>query len=238
MNMSRESRPPVFFDELEDLPFDPSLRIPPLQDPNPSLASRRPPTLEPNARLNAPLSSTNMKLTTRIAALAEALPIGELESDTPHTGVKKDPDEHHKGNQTEGQRKRQKLDDNGRVGDFVQLPKPSAKTKLDMPPPFRPVSILQELHEPPPSAALFPPITPSTEGEQSMYDRNYPVMGGSAGKAPKRMCLRPRMKWTDTETKDLLKGVESHGAGKWKKILNDPRLSFAQERTAVDLKDR
>ena len=48
---------------------------------------------------------------------------------------------------------------------------------------------------------------------------------------------RARRKWTESETQDLLRGVQRHGVGKWKQILEDPTYNF-DERTAVDLKDR
>jgi hypothetical protein len=48
---------------------------------------------------------------------------------------------------------------------------------------------------------------------------------------------RARRKWTDDETRDLLQGVRTHGAGKWKQILQDKSYTF-HERSAVDLKDR
>lgn len=65
------------------------------------------------------------------------------------------------------------------------------------------------------------------------------VIGLSLMGAPERQ-PKPRKvpcKWTDDETKDLLRGVEKHGSGKWKSILNDEAFSF-ENRTAVDLKDR
>ena len=58
---------------------------------------------------------------------------------------------------------------------------------------------------------------------------------GTSEKQPKARKV-PR-KWTDEETKDLLRGVEKHGPGKWKSILDDETFSF-EHRTAVDLKDR
>ncbi|KAK9475833.1 hypothetical protein V1514DRAFT_299807 [Lipomyces japonicus] len=51
---------------------------------------------------------------------------------------------------------------------------------------------------------------------------------------PKR---KPRTKWSDAETNDLLQGCTVHGVGNWKKILQDPAFSF-NNRSAVDLKDR
>lgn len=49
---------------------------------------------------------------------------------------------------------------------------------------------------------------------------------------------RKNKKWTEAETKDLLKGVEKYGIGNWTKILKDAEMSFDERRTALDLKDR
>ncbi|KAF2196157.1 hypothetical protein GQ43DRAFT_445369 [Delitschia confertaspora ATCC 74209] len=46
-----------------------------------------------------------------------------------------------------------------------------------------------------------------------------------------------RNKWTEEETKDLLRGVSRFGIGSWKRILKCPDYTF-HGRTAVDLKDR
>ncbi|GJN81355.1 MYB DNA-binding domain-containing protein [Purpureocillium lilacinum] len=137
--------------------------------------------------------------------------------------------------------------------DFVQLPQPmkkqkSAQQSLAMPP------IINGLHEPPPHAALFPPIasTSFNENEASqvkmMHDfgRNAADSGNvasspeadktAAGKARKR-AAKPRRKWSEEETKHLLLGVNRHGVGKWTTILEDPDFTF-NDRTAGDLKDR
>ncbi|KAL3954929.1 hypothetical protein ACCO45_010492 [Purpureocillium lilacinum] len=136
--------------------------------------------------------------------------------------------------------------------DFVQLPQPmkkqkSAQQSLAMPP------IINGLHEPPPHAALFPPIasTSFNENEASqvkmMHDfgRNAADSGNvasspeadktAAGKARKR-AAKPRRKWSEEETKHLLLGVNRHGVGKWTTILEDPDFTF-NDRTAGDLKD-
>ncbi|KAI8870971.1 hypothetical protein GQ42DRAFT_113105, partial [Ramicandelaber brevisporus] len=47
---------------------------------------------------------------------------------------------------------------------------------------------------------------------------------------------KPR-KWTEQETKDLLKGCQKYGLGAWKRILRDTEFHF-DNRTSVDLKDR
>ncbi|PPR07991.1 hypothetical protein CVT24_002703 [Panaeolus cyanescens] len=54
------------------------------------------------------------------------------------------------------------------------------------------------------------------------------------GVAPEK---KPRKKWTEEETNELIKGCQKHGVGNWKTILQDKSLKFC-DRTAVDLKDR
>ncbi|KAM3436517.1 hypothetical protein MY4824_004292 [Beauveria thailandica] len=137
--------------------------------------------------------------------------------------------------------------------DFVQLPQPLKKQKatqqaLVMPP------IINGLHEPPPHAALFPPISSTTYENDTnqmkmMHDfnthsspdersqrRGSSETDKSSSKGRKR-ATKPRRKWTDEETNHLLLGVNRHGVGKWTNILEDPDFTF-NERTAGDLKDR
>ncbi|PHH85892.1 hypothetical protein CDD83_11032 [Cordyceps sp. RAO-2017] len=136
--------------------------------------------------------------------------------------------------------------------DFVQLPQPmkkqkAAKQALAMPP------IINGLHEPPPHAALFPPIASNSfsqaEGSQMTLLRDMgrgaedksitPASSDAdrnANRARKR-ATKPRRKWSEEETKHLLLGVNRHGVGKWTTILEDPDFTF-NDRTAGDLKDR
>lgn len=144
--------------------------------------------------------------------------------------------------------------------DFMQLPQPVKKQKAApqthvMPP------IINGLHEPPPHAALFPPIASSSsfsEQESSKLnflqdlgyvpdERNQPLQhqptreevdkdDKCTGKAKKRV-TKPRSKWSEEETKHLLLGVSKYGVGKWKNILGDPEYHF-NDRSAGDLKDR
>ncbi|MCJ1404203.1 hypothetical protein MMC11_007428 [Xylographa trunciseda] len=261
--MSTDPRLFSLLEEFEDFSYSPSLRIPPLQDPLPFIPASRPSPLEPNARINDGTHNATAKLTSRRKALAEAKLIGENDTGATYevgiaqqnAGVVLD---------TGGPRKRQKVDNVTRINEFVQLPKPKATAKEAKLPPFQPVAVLTELHEPPPSAALFPPITPNhpsrEESLQKIDPRLFPEPlvipnDGSkvSGRKPnplkddidqdtygpiKRAVLRPRKKWTEEETQDLLKGVSKFGPGKWKKILNDQGLNFSAERTTVDLKDR
>ncbi|MCJ1435709.1 hypothetical protein MMC27_005084 [Xylographa pallens] len=261
--MSTDPRLFSLLDEFDDTSYSPSFRIPPLQDPLPYTPTSRPSPLEPNARVNDNTHNTTAKLTSRRKALAEAKLIGENDTGASYeativqqnTGVMLS---------TEGSETRQKVDKVTRINEFVQLPKPTTAAKKARPPPFQPVAVLTELHEPPPSAALFPPITsthPSREESLPKIDprllpetlailRNGSKVSDRISNSPredidrdtygpiKRAVLRPRKKWTEEETEDLLKGVSKFGPGKWKKILNDPELNFSAERTTVDLKDR
>ncbi|KAK3989126.1 hypothetical protein QBC44DRAFT_88686 [Cladorrhinum sp. PSN332] len=147
--------------------------------------------------------------------------------------------------------------------DFVQLPQPLKKqksmqlTQQVVPP------IIAGLHEPPPNAAVFPPITsgPFDNGEPpnrgllmdlgpaAAQSTAAPTEDRPALKKPaadteknatgksKRRATKPRNKWTDEETNNLLLGVSRHGVGKWTLIMEDPDFKF-NGRTPGDLKDR
>lgn len=249
----------AFFDDMfDEFPLHHSLRIPPLIDPLPftSATSARPSPLEPNARINANIDNETAKLTGRRKALAEAKSIGDGDSSDLRT-LRKNTRNDLRPIQ-KSPRKRQKLYDHEHIADFVQLPKPKAKAKEEKPPPFQPVSVLNELHEPPPSAALFPPITPSavqgkdewllsTEipprsvqaSDKAMTKKRRVREPKDDGVPPRRISHRPhRMKWSKKETEYLIKGVAIYGMGKWKKILQHSEFSFQEGRTPVDLKDR
>jgi len=233
----------TFFDDFP-LSYS-SLRIPPLQDPFPDLSaqSTRLSPLEPNARVDDNIDNGTSKLTSRRKALAEAKSIGDLTASNDLRPIQHNP------------RKKPKLHEHERIADFVQLPQPNAKAKNDKPPPFQPVSILNELLEPPPSAALFPPITPN-EGHGEPRRRSStlsqsPCRGVGTrtsnvkttqkvlqNTSSKRTSQRPRKKWTTQETEHLMKGIQLYGVGKWKNILHHPGLSFQPGRTPVDLKDQ
>ena len=138
--------------------------------------------------------------------------------------------------------------------DFVQLPQPPKKQKAakQVVPP-----IIIGLFEPPPQAALFPPIASSSfhdsHGRNSLNtvlpkvtelkdnsrresSNNNEKAEPSQKKAQKKD-VRPRKKWTEEETSNLLLGVQKHGVGCWKDILEDTSFSF-NGRSAIDLKDR
>ncbi|KAF9879378.1 myb dna-binding domain containing protein [Colletotrichum karsti] len=145
--------------------------------------------------------------------------------------------------------------------DFVQLPQPVKKQKPIQPqvmPAMPP--IINGLHEPPPDAALFPPIASNDfnepESNQLKPMRDYapvqeekevekppepeqtPTKNSKAGSGKTRKkAMKPRRKWSEAETNHLLLGVNRHGVGKWTDILADPDFNF-NDRTAGDLKDR
>lgn len=253
---------PIFDDIFDDFQIRPSLRIPPLQDPFPQLSiiPRRPSPLEPNARVN--IDSEANKLTGRQRALAQAKPLGAPEHNELEVSITAKPTavleargtEHPK----EQSRKKQKLYDHEQIADFVQLPRPQTKPKADKPRPFQPISVLNELHEPPPSAALFPPITPNVSQEEQDTDhagigrppnqtkdpvrppkkKKKPRLRPTASCIAKRVYTRERTAWTEEETDQLVKGVAIYGMGRWKSILEHPELRFREGRTNMDLKDR
>ncbi|KAK4149287.1 40S ribosomal protein S4 [Chaetomidium leptoderma] len=138
--------------------------------------------------------------------------------------------------------------------DFVQLPKLPKKQKSaqQVVPP-----IIAGLHEPPPDPAVFPPITSASFGDDENfslgawkdlaggYEDRPPLSSAfdavdaepSNPPKPKRRPMKPRRKWTEEETNNLLLGVNRHGVGRWTTILEDPVFQF-NGRTAGDLKDR
>ncbi|KAF6237022.1 hypothetical protein HO173_004901 [Letharia columbiana] len=252
----------MFDDMFDDFQTRPSLRIPPLQDPFPplSIISRRPSPLEPNARVN--IDNEANKLTGRQRALAQAKPLGAPEHNELEASITAKPAALPEAQETEHPkerpRKKQKLYDHEQIADFVQLPRPQTKLREDKPRPFQPISVLNELHEPPPSAALFPPITPNAVQEE--HDKYHsgagqpPNQTKDPGRPParkrkprvrstgsctaKRIYTRERTAWTEEETDQLVKGVAIYGMGRWKSILNHPELHFREGRTNMDLKDR
>ena len=245
---------------MDDFLFDvipPSLRIAPLHDPFPTLisSSARPSPLEPNAHITTDNDAN--KLTGRRKALAQAKALDAPEPeewDPRSTSAMNDAD-----CAEEDSRKKQKREsrDAEQTSEFVQLPRPSAKINLDKPRPFPPLSILNELHEPPPSVALFPPITPNATqgGEEGLLSRpdspraNIDRCQGhsrsrKSNERPKspstttRTYNRGRTKWSQDEIDNLIKGVTIYGTGRWKNVLEHPNLHFKEGRTPTDLKDR
>lgn len=212
-------------------------------------------------------------------ALAEALPIHDVgrglkkadaidkENSRPRDGMKPSSQEQSSGSESANDlrslgvssspRKRQRIDDDEVLGTFVQLPKPPSKQRADKYPPFQPMATLSGLNEPPPNAALFPPITPSASQDATVGNilnantaaepgakgtekldgavKNHKSVSSTRAATKKEPLKRP--KWTDAETDELLRGVARFGLGRWKTILNHPDFLFSA-RTAVDLKDR
>lgn len=163
--------------------------------------------------------------------------------------------------------------------DIMHLPQPLKKQKSTqnmmssqniMPP------IINGLYEPPPNAAVFPPIALEDDGGSEavassslhtlkefasapamsaannaeapdVHDKSQsPPRRDSMAPTPepekamariKRKAAKPRKKWSEEETRDLLLGVNRYGVGKWTSILEDPQYKF-NGRTAGDLKDR
>lgn len=152
-------------------------------------------------------------------------------------------------------KKKRKVDGN----ELLTLPKPQPQVKKSskrqrIPP------LLQGLHQPPPNAGLFPPITgdgfktpitdrpllesPNAGRSAEVEHRPKPDEDRVEHRAEKQespaagtRVRGKRRKWTEQETKDLLTGVARFGIGSWKKILLCPDFEF-NNRTAVDLKDR
>lgn len=191
------------------------------------------------------------------------------------------------------------LDGHESFGEHLQLPIPKTQKGTLKPPTFGPFTILNGLNEPPPNAALFPPIEPTANRtilsrprrestEQASWCPNEEKRGrwideiidssfenahrsqpiheeesranhthlikvrqseqtkpsdtteesqkegtfATKGLEKKKLC-----RWTEQETRNLLKGVARCGVGNWKKILDQPDLKF-NKRTAANLKDR
>ena len=249
----------MFDDIFDDFQPRTALRIPPIQDPFSQLLKipRRPSPLEPSARVN--VDSEANRLTSRQRALAQAKPLGAPQQNELELPVIAKPAATVEAQETECPkerlRKKQKLYDHEEIADFVQLPRPQTKFRKDEPRPFQPISILNELHEPPPSAALFPPITPQTSQEDlvsgagqapnKVNDRGNPPkrqrkprIRSTGSGFTKRTYTRERTAWTQEETDQLVKGVAIYGMGRWKSILDHPELHFREGRTNMDLKDR
>ena len=246
--------------------------LPPLQDLASNSTGRAswPPALEPrpNGRVNRETQTTSTPLSSRQRALAQAKPIEDGESIEIDPRLLKPSGKHEdSGEQAqevipappdpEQARKKAKLRHNEQIADFVHLPKPQApKPRKDRLPPIRPIADLNELPQPPPTGARFPPITPrSTQFKESLETQEQaklptllprpetPKSSRRASRKPAppkraRVYTRERLKWTEEETDQLVKGITIFGTGRWKHILDHPDLTFEPSRTHVDLKDR
>ncbi|CAD6447809.1 301202b4-6c7b-4128-8029-eb6ef9b408b1 [Sclerotinia trifoliorum] len=161
------------------------------------------------------------------------------------------------GNTRTANPKKQQRRENGN-DDFVQLPRPHKKQRSNkqvVPP------IIIGLHEPPPQAALFPPIAsssfhdshgrnslnalaPKATGTQEDFKTDDGITEAieetlvqNGNKKKRRKSVKARNKWSEDETNNLLLGVHKYGVGKWMEILEDPSFAF-NNRSGVDLKDR
>jgi hypothetical protein len=255
----------------ESYTTSPSLELPPLHNPNILKPSGRPLLLEPDASKRNGKPTPNTPLTPKHSGLMSSID-GD---DNLHRGTeakKKAPGITDRAlGSSSPQSLRKILDDDTRTestpcakkrnlvesskDDFVQLPQPPKKqkaTKQVVPP------IIIGLFEPPPQAALFPPIASSSfhdrhgrnslnatpamakelddntklENSPDTVDGRKSTEGQNHKKAGKT-----RKKWTEEETNNLLLGVYKHGVGRWTDILEDPSFWF-NNRSGVDLKDR
>ncbi|KAI9778225.1 MAG: hypothetical protein M1835_004985 [Candelina submexicana] len=248
-----------------------SLQLPPLQDPSPLRTSSRPLPLEPitstskDAQPSISNPSSHSKASTakaKTAHLSEpparhkklkgfGLSSSPVTPRIRHTLERGEESTSLQSNSTP--RKRQRVDEGIALGEFVQLPKPQQKGKK---PPSLPISaptVVNGLNAPPPSAALFPPITPSSfhdaHGRNPLNTTTSSPETAEAEQPPSSAVLerktdgdkkpnaRPRKKWSEEETKDLLRGVVRFGIGNWKKIVASREFRF-NGRSSVDLKDR
>lgn len=148
----------------------------------------------------------------------------------------------------------------GNKDSFMQLPQPPKKQKTTKQPQLVPPIIIG-LFEPPPQAALFPPIASSSfhdsHGRNSLntvppkvtvlQNAQHEIPEAPAAMieeektpektAQKRKSIKARKMWTEDETRNLLLGVQKHGVGNWADIIEDNNFLF-NGRTSADLKDR
>jgi hypothetical protein len=235
-------------------PTSRSLELPPLHDPNILKASGCPLLLEPdaNTRSSALISSPDEdenKTHERKKRLVDRI----LGNSSPQS-LRKILDDDNADIAASASKKRNIVESS--KDDFVQLPQPPKKQKAakQVVPP-----IIIGLFEPPPQTALFPPIASSSfhdsHGRNSLNtippnpkvkevdeprhdDPPAPLEEENAASTkPTKKRTKPRKKWTEEETNNLLLGVSKHGLGNWADILEDPCFSF-NDRSGVDLKDR
>ncbi|PGH04833.1 hypothetical protein GX51_03320 [Blastomyces parvus] len=312
------------FNQLRDLPQPNNLRIPPLRDPIPSRSLKAPSPLEPNAggtRETTNISKTSLisgNLPAKLPTLEDFLHAARASnsgSDTTYGKVSSaDPPPRtilptfinlraieklpYASFDEDAPRKPRRPDLSGDVfGEHLQLPIPKNQKETPKRPPFGPLTILNGLNEPPPNAALFPPIEPNAaptiltgptrdtpvpqditigsgtnerrggrindiielsieesigEIEESFTEQGDHLTlaeqdvsketGEDSDKEPvspkpKTRSRKKLRKWTEEETRDLLRGVVKCGVGNWTAILAQPELKF-NERTAANLKDR
>lgn len=240
----------------------PSLELPPLHDPNILKASGRPLLLEPDASKRDSKLHTNLISPVEEASSQKASNVKKRPSNLDRALGNSSPQSLRKildhnddpRNSLAVPSKKRNIVENGK-DEFVQLPQPPKKQKAakQVVPP-----IIIGLFEPPPQAALFPPIASSSfhdshgrnslntvspkikelKDESKLEDNASTfVEKKSAVKQKPKRDMKARKKWTEEETNNLLLGVHRHGVGRWTDILEDPSFSF-NGRSGVDLKDR
>lgn len=249
----------------------PSLDLPPLHDPNILKSSGRPPPLEPDASKRSGKFERSLDIDPQLQNLIKGI---NGEDNEGNNNTKRRPSKNDSGRAlgiSSPQSLRKILGDvnegtstpskkrsvpASNKDDFVQLPQPVKKhkaTKQVVPP------IIIGLFEPPPQAALFPPIASSSfhdsHGRNTLNTFPPPVTepregnsrkgkaegsegaGNTEHEPSKKKPVRPRKKWTESETNNLLLGVSKHGVGNWTDILTDTAFTF-NKRSGADLKDR
>ncbi|EME85356.1 uncharacterized protein MYCFIDRAFT_206490 [Pseudocercospora fijiensis CIRAD86] len=149
--------------------------------------------------------------------------------------------------------KRQKSSTENPQLDLPKLPARHNAKRHRLPP------TLSGLHQPPPDSGLLPSINteqPEIPPPRLIESSNQkkptdepalapPLIATASEEQPSSQKSNPktergrtkRTRWSDDETRCLLKGVEQFGIGSWTKILNCPEYTF-NNRTALDLKDR
>ncbi|EEP75597.1 predicted protein [Uncinocarpus reesii 1704] len=170
------------FFQSKDIPR-PHLRIAPLRNPIPPGSRKVPSPLEPSTTgIREPTSSKPLKFPagnppTELPTLEGFLKAAPRENELPHIlGVVPSSEQPPKNIlpafislravenlpyptfSDETPRKRRRLDPVGDGFGDLQLPIPKVQKETPKPRPFGPLPVLNELKEPPPNAALFPPI--------------------------------------------------------------------------------
>lgn len=250
-----------------------SLELPPLNRPSIFTADGRPLLLEPDAGTpngkQTPTANTQSGLQ-HAATLTPPIDDGEKERGDPKKPSEKATTDRALGSSSPQSLRKILDDDTGGAAsipskkrliaenskdDFVQLPQPLKKHKAakQVVPP-----IIIGLFEPPPQAALFPPIASSSfhdshgrnslnivptsvkeveEPSKCTSPKEIEKKSVAAKSSKKRKDVRVRKKWTEEETDNLLLGVYKHGVGNWTDILEDSDFLF-NGRSGADLKDR
>ncbi|KAK4452874.1 putative myb DNA-binding domain-protein [Podospora aff. communis PSN243] len=273
LNTQTPSLPPIQLPPLEGR-ADETLSLPPLEHDQTHKAQDKPPTPIPQLPItgddasrrqtyqtldntfgnDASLSSASSRLNKSARPLQMLL--GDAEANTSTLSLRKLVEETNSPESFDDIATKKRHRALTTKDDFVQLPQPLKKQKSTqqvVPP------IIAGLHEPPPNAAVFPPITsntfdnsdtlslsahggfPAAVDDRAAGNASHASDGGdknaNGAAKGKRRAAKPRRKWSDEETNHLLLGVSRHGVGKWTSILEDSDFRF-NDRSAGDLKDR